>query len=107
MAEKCANNGGTAAMNYDVAAKVLQALAHPLRLRILEVLHGGEKSCGELQEVLGCGQSMLSQQIKLLEQQGLVATRKVGTLKYCGIRNPEILKLFTCMSKHVTDVLGK
>ena len=92
---------------FDAAARVLQALAHPLRLQILEELQGGEKSCGALQEALGCGQSMLSQQIKLLESQGLITTRKAGTVKYCGIRNPEILKLFSCMAKHVAEVLGK
>jgi ArsR family transcriptional regulator len=92
---------------YDATARVLQALAHPLRLQILEELQAGEKSCGELQKTLGCGQSMLSQQIKLLEHQGLVVTRKVGTVKYCGIRNPDILKLFACMAKHVAEVLGK
>ena len=91
----------------EAAARVLQALAHPLRLQILEELQGGEKSCGELLAALGCGQSMLSQQVKLLESQGLITTRKAGTVKYCGIRNPEILKLFACMAKHVADVLGK
>ena len=93
--------------NREAAAKVLQALAHPLRLQILEELQGGEKSCGDLQAVLSCGQSMLSQQVKLLESQGLITMRKVGTVKYCGIRNPDILKLFACMSKHVAEVLGK
>ena len=99
-------SGGKPAMNYGAASRVLQALAHPLRLRILEALQKGEKSCGELQEALGCGQSMLSQQVKLLEHQGLVVTRKAGTLKFCGIRNPDILKLFACMAKHVREVLG-
>ncbi len=92
---------------YADTAKVLQALAHPLRLQILEELQGGEKSCGELLETLGCGQSMLSQQVKLLEHQGLITTRKEGTVKYCEIRNPDILKLFSCMAKHVAEVLGK
>jgi len=105
--EKAELPGGGPALNYDATARVLQALAHPLRLRILEVLQQGEMTCGELQDALGCGQSMVSQQVKLLEHQGLVTTRKAGTLKYCGIRNPDILKLFSCMSRHVREVLRK
>jgi ArsR family transcriptional regulator len=104
---KTGTTGNRPALNYDATAKVLQALAHPLRLRILEVLQQGEMTCGELQNALGCGQSMVSQQVKLLEHQGLVTTRKAGTLKYCGIRNPDILKLFSCLSKHVREVLRK
>ena len=104
---KAGATGNRPAMNYGAAAKVLQALAHPLRLQILEVLRKGEMTCSELQDALGCGQSMVSQQVKLLEHQGLVTTRKAGTMKYCGVRNPDILKLFSCMSKHVRVVLRK
>ncbi|OGV72935.1 MAG: hypothetical protein A3K19_20925 [Lentisphaerae bacterium RIFOXYB12_FULL_65_16] len=81
---------------------MLQALAHPLRLQLLQVLAAhGELSCSELQQQAKCSQSMLSQQVKLLETQGLIATRKAGTIKLCRIRNPEILNLFACMRHHL------
>jgi ArsR family transcriptional regulator len=91
----------------DVAARVLQALAHPLRLGILERLAEGERSCKELHEALGCSQSMLSQQLKILEHQGLVRCRKQGTVKICDVRNPDILKLFNCLQNHICNILGK
>lgn len=86
-------------------ARVVQALAHPLRLAVVQELAEGERTCGQLQERLGCAQSTLSLQLKILVDQGLVETRKAGTTKHCTIRNPDFLKLFTCLRRHLTEVL--
>lgn len=88
------------------AARVLHALAHPLRLDVMQTLAAnGELACNELQRQAGCSQSMLSQQLKLLETHGLVACRKQGALKLVRIRNPDILNLFACMRHHL-DLLA-
>lgn len=87
------------------AARVLQALAHPLRLGILQALAESPLTCSELQKALGCPQPTLSLQLKLLVDQGLVTTCKEGTLKRCSIRNPDFLKLFVCLRRHVSEVL--
>jgi len=86
-------------------SRVLQALAHPLRLAIMQELAQEVLTCSELQERLGCVQSTLSLQLKLLVDQGLVATKKEGTVKRCSIRNRDFLKLFTCLRRHLTEVL--
>jgi len=86
-------------------ARVLQALAHPLRLEIMQALAEEPMTCTELQLRLGCPQPTLSLQLKLLVDQGLVATRKEGTVKRCSIRNADFLKLFTCLRRHLTEVL--
>lgn len=89
----------------NMAAEVLKALAHPVRLGVLETLAGGEKTCTELFELLGCSQSLMSQQLKILNQQGLVSIRKAGTQKYCALQNPDFLKLFDCMHAHLRNFL--
>jgi hypothetical protein len=48
---------------------------------------------------------MMSQQLKILCQQGLVSIRKEGTQKYCKLQNPDFLKLFACMHKHLRTFL--
>jgi len=88
------------------AARVLQALAHPLRLGIIEALADGEKPLRELHGRCACSQPMFSQQVRLLEQQGLIRTRKEGTAKYCALRNPDFLKLFICLDRHLREVLN-
>ena len=89
----------------ELASGVLKALAHPIRLGVVEQLAEQEKSCKELYEVLGCSQSMLSQQIRTLCQYGLVAVRKEGTVKYCALQNPDFLRLFDCMHRHLRTFL--
>lgn len=95
-------------MNYqerEMTAEVLKALAHPVRLGVIELLADGEQTCTGLFEQLGCSQSMMSQQLKILCQQGLVSIRKQGTLKYCALQNPDFLKLFECMHNHLRTFL--
>jgi len=57
---------------------VLQALADENRLRILEVLRGGERCVCELQEPLEMAQSLLSHHLKVLREAGLVRHRREG-----------------------------
>ena len=89
----------------EITAEVLKAMAHPVRLGVIELLADGEKTCTELFEQLGCSQSLMSQQLKILCQQKLVSIRKEGTQKYCALQNPDFLKLFDCMSKHLRTFL--
>jgi len=90
--------------NRQLAARILQALGHPLRLGAVQELQHGEKTFKDLQTALDCGQSMLSQQLKILEQYGLIQTRKEGTLKFCRLANPELLKLFACLDRHIAQL---
>lgn len=85
----------------DKGADVMKALGHPLRLGIVQELAEGEKSVSELTRGLGCSQSMMSQQLRLLESQGLIQCRKEGTCKFCSIRNADFLKLFSCLKNHL------
>ncbi len=89
-----------------IAAEVLKAMAHPVRIGVLEILAGGEKTVTQLYEELGCSQSMMSQQLKILCQQKLIEIRKEGTQKYCSLCNRDFLKLFDCMHKHLRQFLN-
>ncbi len=89
----------------NIAADVLKAMAHPIRLGVIEVLTDGEKTITELYEELECSQSMMSQQLKILCQQKLVTIRKDGTQKYCSLSNRDFLKLFDCMHIHLRKFL--
>jgi ArsR family transcriptional regulator len=85
----------------EAAADVLKALAHPLRLGLMEELLEGEKNCSDLMERLDTSQSMLSQQLKILIAQGLVQCRKEGRTKFCMLANQDMKKLFACLGHHI------
>ncbi|QHI69918.1 ArsR/SmtB family transcription factor [Tichowtungia aerotolerans] len=89
----------------ELAAEVLKAMAHPIRLGVIEQLADGERTCTELYQELGCSQSMLSQQLRTLCQYGLVSIRKEGATKYCALQNSDFLKLFDCMHRHLRTFL--
>lgn len=61
-----------------LASEFLKALAHESRLLILCLLTEGEKSVGELEELLSQPQSTVSQQLARLRLDGLVSTRREG-----------------------------
>ena len=58
------------------AARLLEALANPRRLMVLCELAGGERSVGELVEIVGLQQAALSQHLAKLRAEGIVATRR-------------------------------
>jgi len=95
------------ALERDMTSEVLKAIAHPIRLGVLEILsEHAERTVTQLYEELGCSQSMMSQQVKILCQQKLVDIRKEGTQKHCRLANPDFLKLFECMHKHLRQFLN-
>ena len=54
----------------EVKADLFRALAHPARIRVLEVLAEGERSVGEMQPLVGIEASHLSQQLGVLRRAG-------------------------------------
>lgn len=89
-----------------LAADILKAMAHPVRLGVIEILANGERTITQLYEELECSQSMMSQQLKILCQQKLVEIRKDGTQKYCSLCNRDFLELFGCMQNHLRQFLN-
>ena len=59
-------------------ASVFQALAHPTRVAIVEVLREGEMSAGAIQERLGVEQANVSQHLAILRNRQIVNSRKEG-----------------------------
>lgn len=64
------------------AARLFHALSDEKRLRIVELLRGGERCVCDLQGALDAGQSLLSFHLKTLKAAGLVSDRKQGRWSY-------------------------
>ena len=63
-------------MTNQDAVEALKALAHPVRLKIVQALAGVERNVGEIDAVAEIGQPSLSQQLAVLRAAGLVQTRR-------------------------------
>lgn len=64
--------------SYSEDAMIFKALADESRLRIIEILQGGERCACHLLDVLTISQSTLSHHMKILGESGLVSARKEG-----------------------------
>jgi len=76
---------------FAVKAELFKTLGHPLRIRALEVLAQGERSVGELAELIAADSAHLSQQLGVLRRAGLVSTRREGTTVFYAIKDPLLI----------------
>jgi ArsR family transcriptional regulator len=74
-------------------AEFFKALAHPVRIRILEILVRGSRSVHELQEALGLDQPTVSQQLAVLRAKSIVDARKQGTAVRYTVRDATLRDL--------------
>jgi DNA-binding transcriptional ArsR family regulator len=90
-------------------ADIFQALAHPTRIAILELLSPGELSAGVLIEKLGMEQASVSQHLAVLRAKQLVVNRKAGNQVFYSIRDPLIVEVLNLMRTyfhaHLKDAL--
>ncbi|MDD5457791.1 MAG: metalloregulator ArsR/SmtB family transcription factor [Phycisphaerae bacterium] len=87
-------------MNNETAehvANVLKAMAHPVRLKIVETLEKGEKTVSEIMAAVGGKQSITSQQLNMMKDKGILACRKEGANVYYRIENPNAIRLLHCI----------
>ena len=91
-------------------AEFFKALAHPLRIRILEVLADGVKSVNEIQAALGSEGSAVSQQLSVLRSKNIVQGQKDGNRVLYSLRDPMIVDLLTIakqiFSNHLIDTIS-
>jgi len=91
-------------------ADIFQALAHPTRIAILELLSGGELSAGALIEKLGMEQANVSQHLAVLRAKQLVSNRKAGNQVFYSVRDPIIIEVLSLMRTyfqvHLKEALG-
>lgn len=75
---------------YARASNLLGALAHPIRLQILDVLREGEVCVCHIQAVLRRRQAYVSQHLMALRRAGLVTRRKAGLRVYYQLSDPRL-----------------
>jgi DNA-binding transcriptional ArsR family regulator len=88
---------------YVLQAQILKCLAQPRRLMILDYLHAGEKSVGELAELLGLPQPNVSQHLAALRAQDIVATRREGNIIFYSLVDPRIVRAFDICHEFLAD----
>ena len=90
----------------EIKAELFRALAHPARIRILEVLAEGERSVGDIAPSVGIESSHLSQQLGVLRRAGLLSTRKEGSSVFYAIRDEATVELLAVAKRILINSLS-
>lgn len=77
----------------EAKADLFKALAHPARIRVLELLAEREHTVGELAAATGLELSHLSQQVSVLRRAHVVDSRRVKSTVVCALRDPLVAEL--------------
>lgn len=83
------------AENIEQAAIAMQAMSHPVRIKILCMLSSGEQMVQDLTDAIGTSQSNISQHLGILKACGMIASRKEATKTFYRIEDQRILKMIT------------
>jgi ArsR family transcriptional regulator len=83
---------------YQRQAEVVQALAHPIRIAIADLLKGGEQCVCDIADHIGAERSNVSRHLSVMLKAGVVSTRKEGVMVFYELRTPCILNFLGCAS---------
>ncbi len=83
-------------------APVIRHTAHPIRLRILDFLANEQMPCNVTHIVEACQQSqaIVSQQLRILKDQGVLEAKRHGNQVYYQVVNHNVLLLLDCIRRH-------
>ena len=81
------------------AAECLRTLAHPHRLRIVQMLLGGRYTVGELAEACGIPSHMASEHLRLMQRCGFLKHQRDGRFMYYTVAEPHLQDILKCVEK--------
>ena len=82
----------------DRAAECLKTIAHPVRLRIIQLLLQGERPVGELAEACGIASHMMSEHLRILKDRGLLHKERQGRKIFYRIAEPCLADIMKCVA---------
>jgi DNA-binding transcriptional ArsR family regulator len=92
---------------YQMKADFFKTLAHPARIRVLELLCEGERSVGELIPEVGLEASHLSQQLGILRRANILQSRKEGSTVRYSVTDIRIFDLLEVAKAILTSTLAE
>ena len=84
-------------------AEIFNALAHPLRMAMVEYLSDGERCVCEIAEHVGAERSNISRHLALMVRAGVLSNRKDGLNVYYSLRCKCVTKFLTCVDGMVRE----
>jgi DNA-binding transcriptional ArsR family regulator len=81
------------------AAECLKTLAHPHRLRMVQMLLQGDYAVNELAEACNLPSAMASEHLRLMQRCGFLTSRKEGRKVYYQVAEPHLKNILKCVEE--------
>ena len=82
---------------FEKQAEIAKAIAHPLRIAIIDFLKGGEQCVCDIAEKTGSERSNVSRHLSVMVNAGVLEYRKEGLKVIYKLKTPCILDFFSCI----------
>ena len=83
--------------SLEMAAECLKTIAHPHRLRMIQMLLSGEYTVGELAEACEIPSHMASEHLRRMKRCGLLQAERDGRKTYYNVAEPHLNQLMNCI----------
>lgn len=83
----------------EMAASKLRAIAHPMRIAIIDLLHDNELSVTEIYERLNIEQASASHHLNILKGKGVLASKRAGKKIFYSLKNQTLLEIIDCINR--------
>ncbi len=83
--------------NLQHAAECLRTLAHPMRLRMVQMMLQGEYTVGELAEACEIPSHMASEHLRMMQHCGFLSRRQDGRRTFYQVAEPAVARIMQCI----------
>ena len=83
--------------DFALAAECLKTLAHPVRLRVIQLLLHGRYTVGEIAEDCEIQDNVASEHLRLLQRCGFLVSQREGRKVYYQVAEPHLTQLMACI----------
>jgi DNA-binding transcriptional ArsR family regulator len=84
---------------FEKQAEIAKAIAHPLRIAIIDFLKDGQQCVCDIAEHIGSERSNVSRHLAVMVNAGVLDYRKEGLKVIYKLKTPCILEFFSCVSR--------
>jgi ArsR family transcriptional regulator, zinc-responsive transcriptional repressor len=88
------------------AAECLRALAHPVRLRMIQRLLAGKYTVGELAEDCGVPENVASENLRFMQRCGFLASERDGRRVFYRVAEPHLKNIVACVEARFPNSKG-
>ncbi len=91
-------------LNFDdLTVKILKALAHPVRYKIVKFLYNGPECVCKINEEFNFSQANLSQHLRILKEAGILKSEKVGLETHYRLYSDDIKRIIESIEGYVNN----